>query len=399
MGLELGSKNSASSAITSPVSLNIDKNETKITILPDSVISPIPKKVEATRITTSNITSPALPPNLKRIMEGGGIIERMGAYLDAVRVMDRRNAQTVVSAFEALFKGYGRHLEMKLLMRSWAAIDPQAALEYASNSLDPKSEKRFGISEALAGWANQDPESALEWAKNNNSSDNPGDNPLILGVIKGIAEKNINSANEILTTLPEGNARWQVSTFLAQQYAKGGFEKAIEWAENFPKEDERMRETILGQMGARLARQDLSATAQWVKSMDEDGAALRVMDSLLRQWADKDANSASKWVDEIPQEGKRYYGMKQLTSRWALSDPIATAKWLNSFPPKAEMDPVVNEFVNRISSRDPEGAAGWALSITDPKNTKKSCAKGDVCLGKNQPRASQKLGNRITFQN
>ncbi len=321
---------------------------------------------------SSQFSNPALPPNLERIMEGGGLIERMGAYLDAVRAMDQGNTPSVVRAFEALPKGYGRHLEMKLLMRSWAAIDPEAALQYANDSLDPKSERRFGISEALAGWANRDSKSALKWARSNNSNDNPGDNPLLLGVIKGIAEKNLDSANQMLKSLPEGTARWQASTFLAQQYADSGFEQAIEWANQFPKEDERMRETILGQMGARLARQDLSATAEWVKSMKKDEASLRVMDNLLTEWVTKDAKAASEWIDQIEEEEKKYYGMKQLTSRWALRDPIATAEWLNSFPPRLEMDPVVNEFVNRISTRDPEGAAGWALSIVDPKAKEKA---------------------------
>ena len=41
------------------------------------------------------------------------------------------NLGKVVDAFEALPKGYGRHLEMKLLMRSWANLDPVGALSYA----------------------------------------------------------------------------------------------------------------------------------------------------------------------------------------------------------------------------------------------------------------------------
>ena len=95
--------------------------------------------------------SPPLPPNLRRIMKGRDLISRLGSYLDAVRAMDGSNVNEVVTAFEELPKGYGRHLEMKLLMRSWAAIDPEAALAYANNSLDPKSERRFGVSEVLAG--------------------------------------------------------------------------------------------------------------------------------------------------------------------------------------------------------------------------------------------------------
>ena len=348
--------------VRSSTSLSLAKN--------NSLPEPAPNQ-----LIQSKFTNPSLPPNLKRIMEGGDMIERMGAYLDAVRAMDKGNVLEVVNAFEALPKGYGRHLEMKLLMRSWAAIDPEAALKYASDSLDAKSERRFGISEVLAGWANRDPEGAIQWARANNSSDKPEDNPLLLGVIKGLAEQNLDSANQVFRNLPEGSARWQASTFLAQKYTEMGFDRAIEWANQFPKGDERMRETILGQMGARLARQDIAATAQWVTSMKNDKASHRVMDNLLTQWVTKDASAASEWINQIPEEEKKYYGMKQLTSRWALTDPIATAEWLNSFPPRAEMDPVVNEFVNRISTRDPEGAAGWALSIVDPKTKEKAVNK------------------------
>ena len=61
-------------------------------------------------------------------------------------------------------------------------------------------------------------------------------------------------------------------------------EKAIEWANQFPSEDERMRETILGQMGASWQTR-YDGNGQWVKSMKDDKASLRVMDNLLTQWA------------------------------------------------------------------------------------------------------------------
>ncbi len=381
LGLKLGNKKANELPPTNALNTDI-KQVSPTTVLPNkkterflkSNISQDPSSPRI-RAIRSESSEPSLPPNLKRIMEGGDMIERMGAYLDAVRAMDQGNVQEVVNAFEALPKGYGRHLEMKLLMRSWAAIDPEAALSYADSSLDAKSERRFGISEVLAGWANRDPNGAIAWAKANNSSDKPEDNPLLLGVVKGLAEKNIDAANEIFLNLPPGSARWQASTFLAQKYSEMGMSDAIEWANQFPIEDSRMRETILGQMGARLARQDISATAQWVYSMKEDKASYRVMENLLTQWVTKDANAAANWVNNLPEEGKKFEGMKQLTSRWSLSDPIATAEWLNTFPPSPKMDPVVNEFVNRISTRDPEGAAGWALSIVDPKTKQKAIKK------------------------
>lgn len=319
--------------------------------------------------------SPPLPPNLIRIMKGSGILERMGSYLDALRSMDKTNVQDVVGAFEALPAGYGRHLEMKLLMRSWSAIDPEAALRYASEELDEKSEKRFGISEALAGWATQDPQAALTWAESNNVSQTPENNPYIVGVIKGVAEKDLHTANLMLWDLPAGNALWQSSTFLAQEYSKKSAQEAIAWANQFPDDDPRLRETILGQVASRIARRDIEGTAQWVDSLPSDAASQRVMDNLLTQWVSQSPEDASNWVSEINDQEKQSYAMKQLTSRWSLVDPVSTAKWLNSFPPSPSLDPVVGEFVNRISGRDPEGAAGWALSITEPDTRKRAIKK------------------------
>ena len=199
-------------------------------------------------------------------------MERLGTYLDAVRSMDRSNVELVVKAFEELPSGYGRHLEMKLLMRSWANFDPEGALSYASNSLDAKSERRFGISEALAGWAVKDEKAAISWAQANHPGPDKSDNPLLVGIVKGLMETDLDAANRLFLGLPRGTARWQASSLLAEKFSTQGTGKAIQWAESYPKDDPRMRETILGQMGARLARQDLDATANWAKSMpDEPG--------------------------------------------------------------------------------------------------------------------------------
>ena len=286
-------------------------------------------------------------------MKGRDLISRLGSYLDAVRALDGSNVNEVVTAFEELPKGYGRHLEMKLLMRSWAAIDPEAALAYANNSLDPKSERRFGVSEVLAGWANSDPQGAVAWAKANSNNAKNEDNAMLVGIIRGLAENNLTVADELFRELPEGGARWQASTFLAQEYAKLGTEEAIKWAENFPTNDSRMKETILGQLGARLAREDLAGTADWVSRIEHDKGSQRITDNLLTQWVSKDAPAASEWVLRLEDSQKRTYAMKQLTARWSLTDPVSTAKWLNTLSASPEMDSAVGEFVSRISTRDP----------------------------------------------
>ena len=160
VGLELGSNSDPFSGNTLPLNSNENHH-------PNNAFhyNEAPKQLKPSHNNTLNqiaelgngypqVTySPPLPPNLRKIMEDGSMVEKMGAYMDALRSMDENTLGLVVDAFEALPKGYGRHLEMKLLMRSWANFDPIGALQYAENSLDEKSERRFAMTEVLAGWA------------------------------------------------------------------------------------------------------------------------------------------------------------------------------------------------------------------------------------------------------
>ena len=317
--------------------------------------------------------NPAMPPNLQRIMQGGDIVERLGSYLDAVRSMDSTNVKNVVQAFEELPEGYGRHLEMKLLMRSWSNFDPEGALSYASNSLDAKSEKRFGIEEALAGWAVKDQEAAIRWAHANHFGKDKNNNPLLVGILKGLIETDLNAANDLFLSLPLGSSsRWQSSSILANKFVQQGTQQAIRWAENYPNDDARMRETVLGQIGAKLAREDLEATAAWAKSMAPEPGADRVTENLISQWASKDPQAVARWTNDLTNPQRKTHAMAELSGRWALTDPVATAEWLNTLPPSPQLDPAITNFVSCILGRDPEGATQWAQSISDPSLREKS---------------------------
>ena len=378
IGLELGSHETVHPELRSPEIKNSTqsvanfKNQKEPKQLGDSASLNI--STDSLPSQTPPAYSPPLPPNLRRIMEDGSMVERMGAYMDALRGMDVNNVSEVVDAFEALPKGYGRHLEMKLLMRSWAGIDPLSALNYADNSLDAKSERRFAMSEVLAGWAGLDSNAAISWVKQfqQQNPDSKESENLMIGVVKGIAENDLTLADNFFRTLPQGNAKWQASTFLAQEYANLGTEEAINWAKQFPEDDQRMRTMILGQLSSKLAQKDLEGTADWAESMPYSDASEQVFSNLLSRWTAQDPQEAAGWVSQIQDSQKKVQAMKLLTNKWAIRDPIATASWLNNFPPSSELDPVVGEFVSRIAARDPEGAVGWASSILDTKLKEKA---------------------------
>lgn len=379
IGLELGTQDKNHADLISPEIKNSSQSATHSSQKKETEQSTksIPRSFSTDSLSQDSISvtySPPLPPNLRRIMEDGSMVERMGAYMDALRGMDINTVSEVVDAFEALPTGYGRHLEMKLLMRSWANLDPQGALNYAQNSLDEKSERRFAMSEVLAGWAVNNSDAAIAWVERYNleNPDSKQSVSLLVGLVKGIAENDLESANLFSQNLQDSSAKWQATTFLAQEYAKLGTENAIKWAENFPENDERMRATIFGHLGSKLALNDIDGVARWAESLPTDKASEQVLNNLLSQWSAKKPQEAANWASQIQNPDKRTQAMKLLTTKWSLRDPIATASWLNQFPPSAELDPVVGEFVNRISTRDPEGAMGWATSIVDADRKEKA---------------------------
>ena len=105
------------------------------------------------------------PADLVQAMTSPDLINRWGAFLDAVRTLDENNVEQVVAAFETLPTGYERNMEMRLLMQAWAEFDPKAALSYAQ-ALE-NSESRLAITEAMTAWGKNSPDAALAWINEN----------------------------------------------------------------------------------------------------------------------------------------------------------------------------------------------------------------------------------------
>ena len=270
--------------------------------------------------------NPAMPPNLQRIMQGGDIVERLGSYLDAVRSMDRSNVKQVVKAFEELPEGYGRHLEMKLLMRSWVNFDPEGALSYASNSLNAKSEKRFGISEALAGWAVRDEKAAIAWAQANHSGQDKGDNPLLVGIVKGLMETDLDAANRLFLSLPTGTARWQASSLLAEKFAKQDPQAAAAWTNNLTN-PERKRHAM-AELSGRWALTDPVATAEWLNTQPPSPELDPAIANFVSRIQARNPEGATGWAQSISDPSMRKEALDRALDAWLQTDPTKAEAWI-----------------------------------------------------------------------
>ncbi|MGE4551008.1 MAG: hypothetical protein AAEJ57_06425 [Opitutales bacterium] len=326
--------------------------------------SPPNGKVPFTPPTTPPPRTEKPPENLVEALASANLITRWGSFMDAVRTADEGNIMQVVAAFETLPAGYERNMEMRLLMQAWARFDTPAALAYAKG-LDA-TEGRLAITEVMTSWGEADPDGALSWMQLNVDPKAANRKGYLPGLISGIASRDLERANKLLTSIEDRNARWQASTLLLQRYMEQSPENAMAWANQLPADDPNYRNGILGQVGAAIAKRDPAQCAKWAEKLEPGEGRNRVVSSLIAHWSRRSPSEAAQWAGSLQDTASRVHGMTQVVNFWAFKDPTATAQWLDGYPRTAETDPVVQTFVNRVTSRDPSSAANWANVIVDP---------------------------------
>ncbi len=325
-----------------------------------------PSSAPSKTISDGSLRPLAKPPtHLVQALSSSDLVTRWGSFIDAVRSVNSGNIDQVVAAFETLPPSYERNMEMRLLMQAWARFDPAAALSYAKGL--GNTESRLAITEAMTAWSEKDPDAALAWVRENIDPAEANKQGYLPGLISGIATRDLGRADELLRSIEDRNARWQASALLVQRYLQQSPEEVMAWANSLPNEDPNLRNGILGQVSAALAKRDPQNCARWAETLEPGEGRNRVVSSLIAQWSRRSPSEAAQWAGDLDDISTRVHGMTQVVNYWAFKDPVAAAEWLDGYPRTAETDPVVQTFVNRVTTRDPASAADWANVIVDPK--------------------------------
>ena len=88
-----------------------------------------------------------------------------------------------------------------------------------------------------------------------------------MAVQKGLAEDDLNIADDFFRTLPEGNASGKHPLFWFKNTQNSEQMKPFDGQSEVSKEDEQMRAMIFGQLSSKLAQKDLKGAANWAASM------------------------------------------------------------------------------------------------------------------------------------
>ncbi|NNC88932.1 MAG: hypothetical protein HKN82_10790, partial [Akkermansiaceae bacterium] len=269
----------------------------------------------------------------------------------------------VVHDFRSLGMTSERMSEYAILLHAWGQADPQGALDYALKNTGTN----FARKTVLASWAGDDPEAALTWANAHAPEGKP--NALLIGVIEGIAPRDLTRATEILGTLPRSEERGEALRAMLPLVLSDGLDPALAWSETIP--DSVLRQGAVTFIAQSIADEDPQQAADIVLSLPEREFQERGLYGISASWADADPDGAMAWAENLDPE-LRDEAAAGIVADLARNDSLRAAEWIESLAGSTDIQPAVRTLVDAVSRKDPALALAWTTELETLREQERS---------------------------
>jgi hypothetical protein len=287
------------------------------------------------------------------------------------------------------------------LVQRWAALEPQAACQYAYSAALQGAEEGM-LMEALAIWTKADPATAARWAGNLGSPSLRDSS--IRTVYSTWAKIDSTAAAKSISSLRPASARGIASAATAPPHAGKNFATAMQWARALPGP---VREKTLDAILGEWTRRDPAGAAGWLIQQPGD-VQWALISKLAADWVRKDPSSALSWglghstevslgsklalgpiqrkffesalgtlIGTDPQGAANWLaspiGQPFFTSRigsvagrWTSMDPMEAVSWSLSLGKESDRNAAIGAVAGTWARTDPQAAGQWVRSLTDP---------------------------------
>ena len=283
-------------------------------------------------------------------------VERAKGFLELLETLEAGQFLDVVADFRALGITEQRMSEYGMLLHAWGKADAEGALTYAMENTGTP----FARQAIMTSWSSDDPEAALAFARANH--DGEGANPLLVGVIRGIAPANLNRATDLLQDLPYSRERGDALQSLLPFVIEGGAADALTWTAGIA--DSQLQSGAINYIMRDFADSNPRGAAELLLTLEDKRVAARAVDNVAGSLARVDLEEAKRWstgLDEELQSG----AVEGVISHYASLDPVAASNWLGSLPTTTNLDSAIRQFAWRSQRSEPELAADWIGHIKD----------------------------------
>lgn len=287
-------------------------------------------------------------------------VERAKGFLALIETLDAGEFPDVVADFRALGITEQRMSEYGMLLHAWGKTDPEGALDYAMT----KTGTPFARQAILASWVAEDPNAAIAFARANHEGEQA--NPLLVGIIRGIAHSDLSQATSLLQELPYSRERGDALQSMLPFVMENGADIALTWTEGIA--DARLKSGAITYIMTDLAESEPARAAELLISIGDNDAALRVADDIAGSLARSDLQQAISWSANL-NDDIRGEAIEGIIGHYATKDPVAASEWLGSIANSSttNLDSAIRQFAWRSQREHPALAADWIGQIENPQ--------------------------------
>jgi hypothetical protein len=124
---------------------------------------------------------------------------------------------------------------------------------------------------------------------------------------------------------------------------------------------------LLTMAATEWAKQDSSATLQWVSQINDPALRQQLIGSAVVGYAELDPVAAATCLlQSAPTEAELSQSLAGITWAWAMKDPAAAAIWVADFPAGTTQQTALENLLNIWGNHDPAAATSWIEHLPDP---------------------------------
>jgi hypothetical protein len=283
-------------------------------------------------------------------------VERAKGFLALIETLEADEFLDVVADFRALGITEQRMSEYGMLLHAWAKADPKGALGYAMKHTGTP----FARQAIMTSWSTDDPDAAIAFVKHQSE----GANPLLVGIIRGIAPADLSRATGLLQELPYSRERGDALQGILPFVMENGADLALNWAAGLA--DPQLKSGALTYIMSDLADSEPMRAAELLITLGDNDAAVRVADDVAGSLARVDLEQAKNWSAGLDDD-LRAEAVEGIIGHYASQDPVAASGWLGSLAGTINLDSAIRQFAWRSQGSQPELAADWIGQIQSPE--------------------------------
>lgn len=268
---------------------------------------------------------------------------------------------------------------------SWAEKDFTAASQYVL-ALPPGKDRDVSIGGLATGLASTDPQRALALLAEHLPANSGDGLDFASNVIQQWAQKDFEGAMSYALGIKDRDRRRNTLVQMAYGESNKAPQDLVNWAKDLPDREARnaVAETALRRWSAR----DPQAVLAYARTLPPGSVAESAFSSAIAHLAERDPAEARRIVEQMPETAVRTRALQSFISAWAHQDVASATEYVKGLPEGSARMQALGTLAQQVTQKDPEAALAIIELLPDGNARRSGLQQISWQWGRSDPKAA-----------